>query len=136
MTPFRTPSSKASGSADVSTTPDVSIVITTYNGWRLTAQCLASLVASARSSGLKAEIIISDNCSTDETAHAWQAFQNETWPIRFRRNEQNLGYLRNANAGARAATGTFLCLMNNDVIVEEGWLDGLVDVLRRNPDAG
>ena len=120
----------------MSTTPDVSIVITTYNGWRLTAQCLASLVASAKASRLKAEIIISDNCSTDETPRAWQAFQNETWPISFRRNEQNLGYLRNANAGARGATGAFLCLMNNDVIVEEGWLDGLVDVLRRNPDVG
>jgi GT2 family glycosyltransferase len=116
--------------------PDVSIVITTYNGWALTKKCLASLVDSAKSSALSAEIIISDNCSTDDTPHAWQAFQNGKWPIRYRRNQENLGYVRNANAGAREARGTFLCLMNNDVIVQPGWLDAMVALLRTNEDVG
>jgi GT2 family glycosyltransferase/SAM-dependent methyltransferase len=116
--------------------PDVSIVITTYNGWELTKKCLASLVESARSSALSAEIIISDNCSTDETPRAWQGFQNDKWPIRYRRNQENLGYLRNANAGAREARGSLLCLMNNDIIVRPGWLDAMVEVLRENEDVG
>jgi GT2 family glycosyltransferase len=116
--------------------PDVSIVITTYNGWDLTKKCLASLVDSAKSSALSAEIIISDNCSTDDTPHAWQDFQNGRWPVRYRRNHENLGYLRNANAGAAEARGTFLCLMNNDVIVQPGWLDGLVQVLRDEEQIG
>jgi GT2 family glycosyltransferase/glycosyltransferase involved in cell wall biosynthesis len=115
---------------------DVSIVVTTYNGWHLTKSCLASLVESAQSSALTAEIIISDNCSTDDTPQAWQAFQNDKWPIQYRRNKENLGYLRNANAGAGAARGTFLCLMNNDVIVQPGWLDAMVEVLRKNDDIG
>jgi GT2 family glycosyltransferase/glycosyltransferase involved in cell wall biosynthesis len=116
--------------------PDVSIVITTYNGWDLTRKCLASLVASAKSSALSAEIIISDNCSTDDTPQAWLTFQNDKWPIRYRRNQENLGYLRNANAGAAEASGTFLCLMNNDVIVRQGWLDAMISVLRENEDVG
>jgi GT2 family glycosyltransferase len=85
---------------------------------------------------LSAEIIISDNCSTDETPRAWQDFQNDKWPVRYRRNQENLGYLRNANAGAGEARGSFLCLMNNDVIVQPGWLDAMVDVLRENEDVG
>jgi len=116
--------------------PDVSIVITTYNGWALTKKCLASLVDSAKSSALSAEIILSDNCSTDDTPRAWQAFQNDKWPVRYRRNQENLGYLRNANAGAAEARGTFLCLMNNDVIVRPGWLDAMVEVLRKNEEVG
>jgi GT2 family glycosyltransferase/glycosyltransferase involved in cell wall biosynthesis len=87
-------------------------------------------------SALSAEIIISDNCSTDDTPQAWQAFQNDKWPVRYRRNQENLGYLRNANAGAAEARGTFLCLMNNDVIVQPGWLDAMVSVLRENEDVG
>lgn len=116
--------------------PDVSIVITTYNGWNLTRKCLASLVESTKSSALSAEIILSDNCSTDETPRAWQHFQNDKWPIRYRCNPENLGYLRNANAGAAEARGAFLCLMNNDVIVRPGWLDAMVTVLRENEDVG
>jgi len=116
--------------------PDVSIVITTYNGWALTKKCLASLVKAAGSSSLRAEIILSDNCSTDETPHAWQAFQNDKWPLQYRRNQENLGYLRNANAGAQAAQGEFLCLMNNDVVLKPGWLDALVNLLRKQPDVG
>lgn len=116
--------------------PDVSIVVTTYNGWSLTRKCLASLVEAAKASSLSAEIIISDNCSTDDTVTGWQAFQNDKWPIRYRRNQENVGYLRNANAGAAAAQGTFLCLMNNDVVVRPGWLDALVGVLRDNDDIG
>lgn len=116
--------------------PDVSIVITTYNGWELTRRCLASIVKSAQSSRLRAEIILSDNCSTDETPKAWENFQNDKWPLAYRRNKENLGYLRNANAGAQAAIGEFLCLMNNDVVVQEGWLDALVASLRGRPDIG
>lgn len=116
--------------------PDVSIVLTTYNGWGLTKKCLASLVEAAKTSSLVAEIIICDNCSTDETPTGWLAFQNDRWPIRYRRNKENLGYLRNANAGAGEARGTFLCLMNNDIIVQSGWLDALVEVLRENDDIG
>lgn len=116
--------------------PDVSIVITTCNGWALTRRCLASLLASARGSALRAEIILSDNCSSDETPRAWQAFQNGKWPVRYRRNAENLGYLRNANAGAREARGEFLCLMNNDVLVAPGWLDAQVAFLRENPEVG
>lgn len=116
--------------------PQVSIVITTYNGWNLTKSCLASLVESSRTTALSAEIIISDNCSDDETPRAWEAFQNDKWPVRYRRNQENLGYLRNANAGAREAKGGFLCLMNNDIVAPPGWLDALVRDLRENPEAG
>jgi GT2 family glycosyltransferase len=116
--------------------PDVSIVVTTYNGWSLTKRCLASLVASAATSPLRAEIIISDNCSTDETPRAWEPFQNEKWPLRYRRNAENLGYLRNANAGAREARGEFLCLMNNDVVVLPGWLDAQVAFLKEHAAIG
>ncbi len=115
---------------------DVSLVITVFNHWDTTRRCLDSIYRCAEGSALRAEVILSDNCSEDQTPEAWRAYQGRKWPIRYFRNAGNLGYLRNANAGAGRAVGKYLCLMNNDVIVRKNWLDALAGTLRSAPDVG
>ena len=42
------------------------------------------------------------------------------------RNEENLGFAKGVNQGLAAATGEYLVLLNNDVVVTPGWLERLV----------
>ena len=116
--------------------PIVSIIVTVFNQWAATEKCLKSLAASAASSRRSAEIILSDDGSTDDTAKEWKRVASGTWPMRYRRNEENLGFLKNANAAARDAHGRYLCFLNNDVVTPAGWLDRLVDTLESDATIG
>lgn len=72
---------------------DVSIIVPAFNNWAVTERCLASLVESSRSSTLRAEILLADDASTDETATEWVRFKDSPWPVRHMRNDVNLGFL-------------------------------------------
>jgi O-antigen biosynthesis protein len=115
---------------------DVTIVVPVFNHWDLTEACLKSLRTSAASSNVSAEILISDDASTDETERAWSALSESHWPVRYRRNDSQLGFLRNCNAAAAEARGRYLCLLNNDIVVQAGWLDTLVETIESAPDIG
>ena len=108
----------------------VSIVIPVYNKFSYTDICLRSL--SADISKLRVEIIVVDDCSTDET---WQNL-NEISGIRAIKNPQNLGFIGACNAGAAAATGEFIVFLNNDTAVQSGWLNALIATFEARPDAG
>ncbi len=116
--------------------PSVSIIVPVFNQWAATERCLRSLAVSALSARHSAEIILSDDGSTDETGRAWMRFERGPWKLRYRQNPENLGFLKNANAGAGAARGRYLCFLNNDVVVPAGWLDRLVDTLESDPTIG
>jgi GT2 family glycosyltransferase/glycosyltransferase involved in cell wall biosynthesis len=118
------------------TEPLISIVLPVFNHWAVTERCLRSLAASAASSRRRAEIVLADDGSTDETGREWRRFARGAWPVRYRRNDENLGFLRNVNAAARDAHGRYLCFLNNDVIVPDAWLDRLVDTLESDPSIG
>ena len=108
----------------------VSIVIPVYNKFSYTDTCLRSL--SADISKLRVEIIVVDDCSTDET---WQNL-SEISGIRALKNPQNLGFIGACNAGAAAAKGEFVVFLNNDTAVQAGWLDALIATFDVRPDAG
>jgi len=101
--------------------PTVSIVIPVYNNWALTRDCLASLCASG--SGMAAEVIVVDDCSTDSTARSLGAIRG----LRVVTNASNLGYTVSVNRGAAMATARYIVLLNNDTVVLPGWLNALVD---------
>jgi O-antigen biosynthesis protein len=115
---------------------DVSIVVPVFNKWPVTDACLRSIESAAASSNLAAEILLGDDASTDETSTAWARYSSARWPVRHLRSESNVGFLRNVNRAAGEARGEYLCLLNNDVIVESGWLDTLVATLEQQPDVG
>src|SRR4051794_41983420 len=51
----------------------------------------------------------------------------------------NLGYGGGANAGFRRAAelgGTSIALLNDDIVVERGWLRPLLDALEKDPAGG
>lgn len=101
-----------------------SVIILAFNGLVHTVRCLQSLIQFAPSCGW--EIIVVDNASSDGTRAWLQAFA-EQHPdiIRLVLNEENHGFSRGCNDGALVAQGEWLCFLNNDTVVTQGWLERL-----------
>lgn len=105
--------------------PNVSIIIPSYNGWGVLEECLTSLSNVAYRTD-KIETIIVDDGSTDNTAREIRKrFRN----VKLLRNSTRLGFVRSIEAGVNSSRGTVLVFLNNDMRVEAGWLRALVGAL-------
>lgn len=109
----------------------ISIVIVTWNGRKVVAQCLESL---KRYEGNKAiEIIVVDNASTDGTVEEIR----RNFPFaKLIVNSANLGFAKANNIGIAHSAGQVICLINSDVVVPEGCLEKMTGFLDSNPDIG
>lgn len=110
-------------------TPRVSVVIPSWNGYALLAECLESL---ARQSYRDFDTIVVDDASTDDTAvRTPTAFP---W-VRLLRHECNKGFCGAVNTGIRAARGEFIVLLNNDMTLDSTFLEALVAAADRRAAA-
>jgi GT2 family glycosyltransferase len=117
---------------------DLSIIIPVFNKKTLTQNMLASLVETLAQS-ITVEIIIVDDASTDETS-VWLASLSSTdlacpqiKTIRVLRNAHNLGYAKSNNLAAKQAHGALLALLNNDLVLQPGWLEPMLAMFERYP---
>jgi GT2 family glycosyltransferase len=109
-----------------------SVIIPTYNGLRFLATCLDALRAQTYPRALT-EIILVDDASTDASV----AFVEANYPeVKIVRLARNGGLAIGCNAGARAATGDLLVMLNNDTEAEPGWLAALAETATAHPEAG
>lgn len=108
-----------------------SIIIPVWNKLELTAQCLTAL--SAVTTEPSYEVIVVDNGSTDGTAEYLSTLSGDVQIIR---NQENLGFAKACNQGARAARGQYLVFLNNDTIPLKGWLKALVSEVDGYPEVG
>ena len=99
-----------------------SIIIPTHNKASLTRQCLNTLLGE-REIGVRREIVVVDDGSTDLTADLLGAYGDVIQTIR---NDVAIGFAGACNAGAAVASGDYLVFLNNDTIPHRGWLDALV----------
>jgi len=110
---------------------NVSIIIPNYNGRRFLATCLDA-VAGQTYGREKTEVILVDDASSDDSV----AFVRQHYPdVRVVQMPRNSGLAAACNAGARAARGDLLVMLNNDTEVEPGWLAALVEAARAHPQA-
>jgi GT2 family glycosyltransferase/glycosyltransferase involved in cell wall biosynthesis len=111
--------------------PTVSVIIPVYNQVFHTLACLISLFESAPETAF--EVIIADDCSTDETATILAKFSDR---IRIVRTPGNLGFLKNCNHAAKEAKGEFVVFLNNDMVLLPEWLDSLVATISKDRECG
>src|SRR5438128_443929 len=109
---------------------EVSIIIPVFNQFQYTHACLGLLQAAEERSTF--EVIVVDDCSTDETAELIPRMDG----VVYLRNETNSGFIASCNRGAEKARGKHLLFLNNDTIVKEGWLTALVDTFAEEPRTG
>ncbi len=111
--------------------PEVSIVVLNWNRGDMTLLCLQHLWQ--RTTGHRYEIIIVDNGSRDEEIELLRANATLARVIPLGANR----YFGEANnIGVEAARGRYICLLNNDAFVHEGWLAPMVRFLEDDPLAG
>jgi O-antigen biosynthesis protein len=111
--------------------PEVTVIIPVHNKFAYTYECLRSIQQALPKRSF--EIVIVDDCSSDETLLAALVFAGA---VRIARNATNLGFVRSCNAGAALAKGRYLFFLNNDTLVKEGWLDELVETFEQVPNVG
>lgn len=105
----------------MSDTPHVSIIIPTWNQCDLLVTCIASLQNQTYTSF---EIVVVDDCGTDDTA----AVLARDFPeVRVVRRETNGGFAKAVNAGLAQAIGALLFILNNDMVLEPDCLALLMD---------
>ncbi len=105
--------------------PKVSVIIPIWNGSEYLNACLDSLIAHDYPIF---EIIAVDNASVDGSA---ELIARRYPQVRLIRNAVNLGFAGGCNAGLKAAHGDILVLLNQDTIVQPGWLQALVKALQK-----
>lgn len=108
-----------------------SVVIPVWNGAAVIADCLAALYREAGNELL--EVICVDNDSADESAEIVAGSYPQA---RLLRQPGNLGFAGGINAGAEDARGDLLVLLNQDCVVQAGWLQALDTALQAHPKAG
>lgn len=109
----------------------VSVITVNYNGKNYLKSFFESLLA-VRDRDRIIEIIMVDNLSQDDSID----FVESKFPeVKILRNDVN-NYVKAVNLGVGHASGDYIALVNNDTVVDAGWLTGLLEVMETNDLAG
>ena len=107
------------------------VVIVNYNGYKDTEECLASL-RKVKTPNMY--VIIVDNGSTDDSTNRLKEFVIEE-KEHLICVEDNLGFSGGNNIGIRYAIdkgAEYVCLLNNDTVVDPNFLDKMLDKADNN----
>src|ERR1700674_2500607 len=108
--------------------PSVTTIILNWNGLADTRECLSSLRSADYPDN---RIVVVDNGSREDEASALQAEFGDL--IEIIRLPENRGFAGGANTGIRRALeldSEYVLLLNNDTVVDPGFLTQLIDGVR------
>src|SRR5205823_11350388 len=111
----------------------VRAVVLNFNGGDLTLACLRRLRATEWPVG-RFQVVLVDNASSDGVVDRTR----DQWPdIRIITSDRNLGFAGGCNLALHDLHDVdAVALVNNDVLVEPGWLAPLARALGHNPRVG
>ncbi len=113
-----------------STPPKVSVCIPTYNYGRFIADAIDSVLAQ---SFADFELIVVDNCSTDDTGRIVASFIGRDSRVSYHRNDMNIGMVPNWNRCLEYAKGEFVKILCADDLLAPTCLERSVQVMEENP---
>ncbi len=116
----------------MSESPVVSVAVTVYNRERYLPDCLESVLAST---WRNFEVVLVDDCSSDNSFEVARRFASNDPRIRISRNEHNLGDYRNRMRAAELARGRYLKYVDSDDLIYSHSLEIMVEAMETNRDA-
>lgn len=109
------------------TLPDdlaATVVIPTYQDWRMTLEA----VLAVRAEGDAGVIVVDNGSRRAVGAVLRQAFLADP-SVQYVRLPRNTDFAVASDLGARIATSDIVVFLNNDTLVQQGWLEGLLAAL-------
>lgn len=113
--------------------PRVSVVMTTYNRADLIEESIASVKAQTEEDW---ELIVVDDCSTDETRPLMERHCRADRRIKFIRQQVNQGAQVARNLGLSVCTGEFINIFDSDDLFAPTKFGAQIQILERFPEAG
>lgn len=112
------------GSVESPSAPMVRVVVINFDGGAITLRCLDALLATDHPAD-RLELVVVDNASVDGLL--W-VIRDEYPTVRLIVSDVNEGFARGCNLAMRDLDGVdYVALVNNDAIVEPGWLRPLLE---------
>ncbi|MBN2067463.1 MAG: glycosyltransferase family 2 protein [Candidatus Diapherotrites archaeon] len=105
----------------------VSIIIVNWNARKFMQECAASLKNNTLYPNY--EVIAIDNGSRDGSAELLKQLKEKGLVHRVILNKRNRGFAAANNQGFKIARGDYIFMLNNDVLLEKGWLEKAVELL-------
>lgn len=106
---------------------EVAIVILNWNGAEMMRKYLPNVIKHS----VNATIFVADNASTDNSL---SMLAKEFPTVRTIVLEKNWGFADGYNKALEQIDAEYYLLLNSDVRVEAGWLDAMLDYMRKNND--
>jgi glycosyltransferase involved in cell wall biosynthesis len=110
----------------------VSILIPVFNREKLIEETLYSALSQTYS---HIEVVVVDNCSTDQTWELIQAIANKDIRVKCLQNEENVGPVRNWKRCIDEATGLYGKILWSDDLIHEQFIEKTLPYLK-NEDVG
>lgn len=124
----------------VRTPPLASVIVPCYNYGRYLQDCVHSLLGGPTSLGdhpgqtlQSFEVIIVDDCSTDDSAEIGRGLADGWTGVRFYQTPKNGGTAKALNFGIKRAAGQYITFLSADDMREPDSLAGLVRACEANP---
>jgi O-antigen biosynthesis protein len=108
----------------------VSIIIPVYNNYKITKECLYSILKNTPN--VPYEIIIADDCSNDNTIN----ITDEVPGIKYVRTNKNIGFSGNCVNAIKYANSEYIMLLNNDMLFYYNWLKPMIDMMENDNTIG
>ena len=110
--------------------PDVTVIIPTRNRWKLLRRTLGGVLRQDR---ISLEVIVVDDCSTDETALELARLTDPR--VQVIRNAERRGVAAARNLALDAASGTWTAFLDDDDLWAPSKLHVVLDAARRTSGA-
>lgn len=112
----------------------INIILITYNHSNYIRPALESILMQETSHDV--EIIVADDCSTDNTVEIIKEYESKTkFAFQYLHKTQNLGYIRNYQQAFAACTGDYVAIMEgDDCWVKASHLENHINHLEKIPN--
>ena len=107
---------------------DISVIVPVYNREGLVSRCIRSLLNQTINKK-EFEIIVIDDCSTDNTFNVLKSFGKK---IKYFKNQNNMGLPYSLNVGIKKSRGRFIVRVDSDDYLNKYSVQVMSEILEYN----
>lgn len=113
--------------------PTLSACLATYNYGRYLNESVEAIVSQSMPAD---EIVVVDDCSTDDTRNVMSELCRRFPQIKYYRNPENIGTLSTVERMIELSSGSYMALLGADDPIDLTYFEKLFALARRYPQAG